>query len=102
MVLAIDRERGFNLAVFGDKNDARLAVVSGDPIGMVTSHARIEAFRIDDVAIIDPKEVVVMDAVVHSLSLFLKSIAGVHTHHGVAVYAHTVGVGSSGVQVTSF
>lgn len=41
--------------------------MSVDPIGMVTSHAGIEAFRYEDFVIIDPKEVVVVHDVVHFL-----------------------------------
>ena len=67
MVLAIDRERSFSFSVFGYEDDTRHSVVSGDPIGMVTSHAGVERLRSEGVSVIDAKKVVVL----HSLSLFL-------------------------------
>lgn len=72
MVLAIDRESACSFSRFGDEDDTRGSVMSGDTVSMVTSHVGMKAFCCNCRAIIDPKEVVVVHCV--SLSLFLNLI----------------------------
>jgi hypothetical protein len=70
VILAVDRKvRNFLLSLICHKNDAGLATVERDGIGMITGRPGAVGFCDRLVAIINPKEVVVMHLWFSSLSL---------------------------------
>ena len=95
MMIPLGLEKGL------EKLHAVLAAVSSETSSVICLHRSLPSESTLSGAVWFVNPFPVDERCRYALPTFPESIAGVHTHHGVAVNAYAVGVGSSGVQVTS-